>query len=70
MNQPWAADSYSPLDMTLLDWHFGNISAWRNAIDEIHHRGMYVILDNTMSTMGDLIGFEGFLNTTTPFFFS
>jgi hypothetical protein len=28
---------------------------------------MYVILDNTMSTLGDLLGFEGFLNTSTPF---
>lgn len=40
INQPWAADSYSPLDHTLLDLHFGNITAWRNAIDEIHERGM------------------------------
>ncbi|KAF1984700.1 glycosyltransferase family 5 protein [Aulographum hederae CBS 113979] len=67
INQPWAADSYSPLDLTLLDFHFGNISAWRAAINEIHRRGMYVVLDNTVSTMGDLIGFEGYLNTTTPF---
>lgn len=28
---------------------------------------MYVILDNTVATMGDLIGFDGYLNTTTPF---
>lgn len=41
MNLPWAADSYSPVDLTLLDWHFGNITAWRNAITEIHKRGMY-----------------------------
>jgi alpha-1,3-glucan synthase len=33
----------------------------------MHKRGMYVVLDHTMSTMGDLIGFEGFLNVTTPF---
>ena len=50
INQPWAADSYSPLDLTLLDHHFGDIAAWRNAITEIHSRGMYVIMDNTMST--------------------
>ena len=31
---------------------------------------MYVIFENTISTMGDLIGFEGFLNTTTPFSFT
>lgn len=40
INQPWAADSYSPLDHTLLDLHFGNITAWRNAIEEIHSRDM------------------------------
>lgn len=40
INQPYAADSYSPLDQTLLDQHFGNITAWRIAIDEIHDRGM------------------------------
>ncbi|KAH1300828.1 hypothetical protein KXX11_004803 [Aspergillus fumigatus] len=67
MNQPWGADGYSTLDTTLLDQHFGNIDTWRNAITEIHKRGMYVIFDNTIATLGDLIGFEGYLNTTTPF---
>ncbi|KZF26426.1 glycosyltransferase family 5 protein [Xylona heveae TC161] len=70
INQPWAADSYSPLDLTLLDHHFGTIDEWREAITEIHRRGMYVLMDNTMSTLGDLIGFDGYLNTTTPFSFS
>ncbi|KAK5662544.1 hypothetical protein OQA88_8456 [Cercophora sp. LCS_1] len=70
INQPRSADSFSPLDLTLLDQHFGTINAWRHAIDQIHRRGMYVILENTMSTMGDLIGFEGYLNTTTPFSFT
>ncbi|KAM7188085.1 family 5 putative glycoside hydrolase family 13/Glycosyltransferase [Rhypophila sp. PSN 637] len=70
INQPWSADSFSPLDLTLLDAHFGTIAAWREAIDEIHRRGMYVVLENTMSTMGDLVGFDGFLNTTTPFSFN
>ncbi|KAL4966950.1 alpha-1,3-glucan synthase Ags1 [Aspergillus stella-maris] len=67
MNQPWGSDGYSALDTTLLDQHYGNIQEWRNAITEIHKRGMYVIFDNTIATMGDLIGFEGHLNTTTPF---
>ncbi|KAK3689181.1 hypothetical protein B0T22DRAFT_168289 [Podospora appendiculata] len=67
INQPWGADSYSPLDLTLLDRHFGSIKTWQGAIDEIHRRGMFVVMDNTMSTMGDLIGFEGYLNTSTPF---
>lgn len=47
---PWMADSYSPIDLTLLDFHFGSLSDWRRAIDEIHKRGMYVILDNTFNT--------------------
>ncbi|KAJ6108618.1 hypothetical protein N7523_009941 [Penicillium sp. IBT 18751x] len=67
MNQPWGSDGYSALDTTLLDQHFGTIQIWRDAITEIHNRGMYVIFDNTVATMGDLIGFEGYLNTTTPF---
>ncbi|KAK0712424.1 alpha-1,3-glucan synthase-like protein [Lasiosphaeria miniovina] len=67
INQPWGADSYSPLDLTLLDKHFGSILTWQTAIDEIHKRGMYVVMDNTMATMGDLIGFEGHLNESTPF---
>ncbi|KAJ5666828.1 hypothetical protein N7462_011237 [Penicillium macrosclerotiorum] len=67
MNQPWGSDGYSALDTTLLDQHFGTLQTWRDAITEIHNRGMYVIFDNTVATMGDLIGFEGYLNTTTPF---
>ncbi|KAL3472475.1 hypothetical protein BJX99DRAFT_214917 [Aspergillus californicus] len=67
MNQPWGSDGYSALDTTLLDQHFGTITAWRNAITEIHRRGMYVVFDNTIATMGDLIGFQGHLNSTTPF---
>jgi alpha-1,3-glucan synthase len=67
LNQPWTADSYSPLDLTLLDFHFGTIDDWRTAIKEVHNRGMYIILDNTFATLGDLIGFEGYLNDSTPF---
>jgi alpha-1,3-glucan synthase len=50
MNRPWASDSYSPLDLTVIDQHFGTIQAWRDAIDEIHRRDMYVLMDNTMAT--------------------
>ena len=56
INTPWGSDGYSPLDLTLLDRHHGNIAAWRDAISEIHQRGMYVVLDNTFATLGDLIG--------------
>lgn len=71
VNMPWASDGYSPLDLTLLDAHHGIISDWRDMVTELHRRGMYVILDNTMATMGDLMGFEGYLNDTsgTPFSF-
>ena len=67
INLPWGSDGYSPIDFTLLDRHFGNIDTWRNAITEIHRRGMYVVMDNTMATMSDLIGFDGYLNESTPF---
>ncbi|KAL2374950.1 alpha-1,3-glucan synthase [Blastomyces gilchristii SLH14081] len=67
MNAPSGADGYSVLDTTLLDRHYGNIQEFRYAITEIHKRGMYVLMDNTLATMGDLIGFKGYLNTTTPF---
>ncbi|OBT77961.1 hypothetical protein VF21_04366 [Pseudogymnoascus sp. 05NY08] len=67
LNFPWGADSYSPLDFTLLDQHYGNIAKYREMVDEIHRRGMYIIVDTTMSTMGDLHGFEGHLNDSAPF---
>ncbi|CAG7920746.1 unnamed protein product [Penicillium olsonii] len=67
LNQPWGSDGYSVMDTTLLDFHYGTLETWRTAITEIHKRGMYVLFDNTIATMGDLIGFEGHLNTSTPF---
>ncbi|KAJ6007917.1 hypothetical protein N7540_011893 [Penicillium herquei] len=66
INFPWAADGYSPLDLTLLDHHFGTIENWRTMISAAHERGLYVICDNTFVTMGDLIGFQGFLNASAP----
>ncbi|OLL21883.1 Cell wall alpha-1,3-glucan synthase ags1 [Neolecta irregularis DAH-3] len=67
LQQPWQADQYSPLDFTLLDPHLGGIDEWRALIDEIHSRGMYFITDMTVATLGDLVGFQGYLNTSTPF---
>ncbi|KAI0306448.1 modular protein with glycoside hydrolase family 13 and glycosyltransferase family 5 domains [Multifurca ochricompacta] len=67
LNMLWQADSYSPIDFTVLDPHWGTLDDWRNAIDQIHARGMYFMADFTVGTMGDLIGFSGFLNTSTPF---
>ncbi|KAF4623027.1 hypothetical protein D9613_002379 [Agrocybe pediades] len=67
LNMPWQADSYSPLDFSVLDPHWGTIQDWRDAIHAIHARGMYFMADFTVSTMSDLIGFQGHLNTSTPF---
>ena len=47
------------LDYTLLDPHLGTLMEWRSAIEEIHRRGFYVIIDLTITTLGDLLAFEG-----------
>ena len=39
-----------PIDLTLLDKHYGTVKVWQEVIDEVHRRGMWVILDNTMGT--------------------
>ncbi|EJF65933.1 glycoside hydrolase family 13 and glycosyltransferase family 5 protein [Dichomitus squalens] len=67
LNMIWQADSYSPLDFTVLDPHWGTLADWQAAIDEIHSRGMYIMADFTVGTMADLVGFKGFLNESTPF---
>ncbi|KAL8283489.1 hypothetical protein RQP46_005592 [Phenoliferia psychrophenolica] len=67
INMPWGSDGYSPLDFTLLDPHFGTIDDWRDMVTEVHRRGMYIIVDFTVGTMGDFVGFKGYLNTSTPF---
>ncbi|KAL9107013.1 MAG: hypothetical protein Q9227_008049 [Pyrenula ochraceoflavens] len=67
INMPWSGDGYGPLDFTLLDHHHGEIEDWRRLVTEIHNRDMYVILDNTLATMGDLLAFKPFMNASTPF---
>jgi alpha-1,3-glucan synthase len=70
INMPWSPDGYGPLDFTLLDGHHGTINEWRALSEEIHRRGMYLILDNTMATMGNLLGYGGsYLNSTVNFDF-
>src|ERR1700722_4659259 len=75
VNMIWEADStaafppllspsnsfsgYSPLDMSVLDPHWGTLDDWVNTIDAIHAHGMYIMADLTVGTMSDLIGFEG-----------
>lgn len=53
---------YSPLDFSVLDPHWGTIADWRDAIDAIHARGMYLMADFTVGTMSDLIGFDGYVD--------
>ena len=36
--------------MTLIDPHLGTIVDFREAIEDIHSRGMYIMLDITIST--------------------
>lgn len=59
VNMPWQADSYSPLDFSVTDPHWGTLAEWVSFIDTVHARGMYIMLDFTVGTMGDLIGFAG-----------
>lgn len=50
---------YSPLDFSVLDPHWGTLDDWRSTIDAIHAHNMYIMVDFTVGTMGDLIGFDG-----------
>ncbi|KAL2313149.1 Cell wall alpha-1,3-glucan synthase ags1 [Schizosaccharomyces pombe] len=65
VNMPWGADQYSPLDYTILDHHLGTIDQWRSTITAMHERGMYLVVDLTVATLGDLIGMVGHLNDTS-----
>lgn len=50
---------YSPLDFSVLDPHWGTLADWQQTIDTIHAKGMYIMVDFTVGTMGDLVGFDG-----------
>ncbi|KAH7889233.1 glycoside hydrolase family 13/glycosyltransferase family 5 protein [Phlebopus sp. FC_14] len=67
LNMIWQADSYSPLDFSVLDPHWGTITDWQKFIDTVHARGMYVMADFTVGTLSDLLGFDGYLNVSAPF---
>ncbi|KAM0701921.1 hypothetical protein Q7P35_010831 [Cladosporium inversicolor] len=70
LNHPWEADGFSPFDLTILDHHFGKLAEIRAAVDAIHARGMYVIIENTFATMANMFAFEGFENSSAPFNFN
>ncbi|KAI9206635.1 glycoside hydrolase family 13 and glycosyltransferase family 5 domain-containing protein [Polychytrium aggregatum] len=65
-NMPWDYHGYNPLDSTLLDEHFGSVSDWRAMVAAAHQRGIYVVIDVTVATMGDLIQFDKYGNATVP----
>lgn len=50
---------YSALDSTTLDPHWGRRDEWRSMIDAVHARGMYYVADFMITTMSDLIAWEG-----------
>jgi alpha-1,3-glucan synthase len=60
---PWQADSYSPIDFSLIDPHWGTLDDWRNLVDEMHSRGMYIMLDFTVGTMSDFIAFKEYVSS-------
>lgn len=70
LNHPWESDGFSPFDLTILDHHFGKLDEVRAAIDAIHARGMYVVVENTFATMANMFAFEGFENASAPFNFN
>jgi len=53
------SSGYSPLDFSVLDPHWGTIDDWVSFIDTVHARGMYIVLDFTVGTLSDLLGFDG-----------
>lgn len=55
----YACLGYSPLDSTTLDPHWGRRDEWRSMIDAVHARGMYYVADFMVTTMSDLIAWEG-----------
>ena len=50
---------YSAIDFSLLDPHYGTMDDWKYLIDRMHERGIYIIMDFTVGTMGDMLGFVG-----------
>jgi alpha-1,3-glucan synthase len=53
--------------MSVLDPHWGTLDDWRNTIDAIHARSMCIMLDFTVGTLGDLVGFEGYIYLISAF---
>ncbi len=58
---------YSPLDFSVLDPHWGTLDDWRKTVDIIHAHNMYIMIDFTVGTMGDLVGFDGCVWINFPY---
>lgn len=67
LNRPWGTDGFSPYDLSILDHHHGTLSEARDAIQKIHEKGIWVIVENTFATMADIYAFDGYENVTAPF---
>ncbi|KAF8306355.1 glycoside hydrolase family 13 and glycosyltransferase family 5 protein [Clavulina sp. PMI_390] len=67
LNMPWQADSYSPIDFSLVDPHWGTINDWVDLVDDIHARGLYIMMDFTVGTMADFIEWTAYPNASAPF---
>jgi len=52
---------YSVIDFSLVDPHYGVLQDWINLMDEMHRRGMYMIADFTVGTMGDMLGVQQYV---------
>lgn len=70
LNRPWELDGFGPYDLTILDHHLGNVTQIRAAIQAIHDKGMYVLVENTFATMANLLAFDGYENSSAPFSFT
>jgi alpha-1,3-glucan synthase len=61
-NLPWDSHYYNPYDFSVIDQHLGNLAAYRRMIDAAHAKGLYVMIDLTVNTAGNLLYFDGYRN--------
>ena len=59
INLPWDSHYYNPIDLTVIDPHLGTLEEYRQFVDLAHKKGFYIVIDLTISTMGDLLQFDG-----------
>ncbi|KAJ3378644.1 Cell wall alpha-1,3-glucan synthase ags1, partial [Entophlyctis sp. JEL0112] len=67
---PFLSDAwhgYNPLDFSLLEEHLGLLADFREMINAIHSRGMYFMVDVTLTTLANNLVFEGYPAASAPF---